>query len=86
MSNGEHAEARRRRSQEVGKRTRAQRAPLRRITERQLVDGHLVETLECGDVQEPRVPLFGGVGPEKRRCLKCLERLEAEAEAERREG
>lgn len=56
------------------------RAPLRKVTDRKLVDNRLVETLECGDVQEPRAPLFGGGGPSRRRCLQCLERLEAAVE------
>lgn len=81
MTNGDHAEARRQRSQDAAAtRTRSQRAPLRRITDRRLVDNRLVETLECGHAQAPRVPLFGGVGPEKRRCVKCLEELEAAVE------
>lgn len=81
MTNGDHAEARgRRNADQAGKRTRAQRAPLRRVVTRELVDSHLIETLECEHVQAPRVPLFGGVSPDRRRCVQCLDELEAAVE------
>lgn len=54
-------------------------APLRKIVEREIVDSELVETLECGHKHHPRQPLFGGVGPQKRRCIKCLERMDEAA-------
>lgn len=81
MTNGDHAEARRRRNtKQANKRTRAQRAPLRLVMERRLVDGQLVETLECGHDQAPRAALFGGVAPDRRRCVPCLDELEAAVE------
>lgn len=81
MTNGDHAQARgRRNADQANKKTRAQRAPLRLVTKRELVDNQLVETLECGHVQAPRVQMFGAAAPERRRCVQCLDELEAAVE------
>jgi hypothetical protein len=84
MTNGDHAQQREERSRELARspqRTRKMRAPLRAVTNRELVDNRLVETLECGHIQEPRAVPFGSTPlPDRRRCVACLEALEASVE------
>lgn len=79
MTNGDQAAERAKRAAAAAKSAAAKRkrtAPLRKVVKREVINDRLVETLECGHRLEPVAPLFGGVGPNQRRCLKCLEALE----------
>jgi hypothetical protein len=81
--NGEKQErARRLRNVEMAKASAASEArlaPLRRIERTELVDGQLVDTLECGHRHKARTGLFGPQKAKRRRCLQCLEELRKES-------
>ena len=83
MTNGDHEEARRLRSQAIAAeaaQARKRLAPLRKVVLRELAGTDLYEALECGHEMVAHAGLFGGHLPRRRRCLECLELLEAAVE------
>lgn len=80
MTNGDEEKHRHRRNIQAAKasaQSRKRLAPLRKVVGREIVDSRLIERLECG--HDSAAPLMGSI-PERRRCLQCLDELEAKVE------
>lgn len=86
VTNGDHEAARRQRSRATAQGSAAsptRTAPLKVVTNREVdADGQLVETLECGHTHEARAGLMGTKLSPRRRCVKCLEEMQAAAAEE----
>lgn len=80
MTNGDFEEQRRLRAKVVAQEAalaRKRLAPLRKVESRRLVETELCEKLVCGHEFSARAGLFGGHLPKRRRCVPCLDLLEA---------